>query len=88
MLVEYLWEACIAKPPSKSILVLRRCTETRNMQVERVASAYEACALHDAAEGAMAVAVRANKFVDDAAPWTAFKKVSTLCASCLCLCRS
>ncbi len=46
------------------------------MQVERVAAAYEACALHEAAEGSMAVAVRANKFVDDAAPWTAFKKVS------------
>ncbi|KAK9856863.1 hypothetical protein WJX84_009314 [Apatococcus fuscideae] len=45
-------------------------------EVAKVAAAYEACALHEAADGAMAVAVRANKFVDESAPWTSFKKGS------------
>ena len=47
--------------------------------MNKVAAAYEACALHEAAEGAMNVAVRANKFVDESAPWTSFKKVLWLC---------
>ena len=53
------------------------------MQVTKVAAAYEACALHEAAEGAMNVAVRANKFVDDRAPWTSFKKVQLSCLTSL-----
>ena len=53
------------------------------MQVTKVAAAYEACALHEAAEGAMNVAVRANKFVDDRAPWTSFKKVLLSCLALL-----
>jgi len=43
-------------------------------QVEAAAAAYEALALHEAVEAAVAIAARGNLLMEEVAPWTAFKK--------------
>lgn len=51
------------------------------MQVEAAAAAYEALALHEAVEAALAIAARGNLYMANAEPWTAFKKVKSVCVT-------
>ncbi len=46
-------------------------------QVTAAAQAYEELRLHDALEAVVAIANRGNLYMEQVAPWTAFKKVST-----------
>ena len=45
------------------------------MQVTAAAEAYEDLRLHDALEAVVAIASRGNLYMEQVAPWTAFKKV-------------
>lgn len=45
-------------------------------QVPLVAEAYERLAFHEAAHAAIALSSRCNLYLQETAPWTAFKKVS------------
>lgn len=46
-------------------------------QVTAAAQAYEELRLHDALEAVVAIANRGNLYMEQIAPWTAFKKVSS-----------
>jgi methionyl-tRNA synthetase len=48
------------------------------LQVEAAACAYEELRLHEALEAALAIANRGNLYMEEVAPWTAFKKVHCL----------
>jgi Anticodon binding domain of methionyl tRNA ligase len=48
------------------------------IQVPVVAGAYERMAFHEAAHAAVAISSRGNLFLQETAPWTAFKKVRAL----------
>ena len=48
------------------------------IQVPLVAGAYERMAFHEAAHGAVAISSRGNLFLQETAPWTAFKKARAL----------
>jgi methionyl-tRNA synthetase len=43
-----------------------------------VAGVYERMAFHEAAHGAVAISSRGNLYLQETAPWTAFKKVPAL----------
>ena len=45
-------------------------------QAERAAAAYSEFRLHDALEAALAISNRGNQYMEEVAPWTAFKKAS------------
>lgn len=44
-------------------------------QVAAAAAAYEELRLHDAMEAVVSIAGRGNLYMEQVAPWTAFKKV-------------
>lgn len=44
-------------------------------QVKAAGEAYEELRLHDAMEAVVAIASRGNLYMEQTAPWTAFKKV-------------
>lgn len=47
--------------------------------MEAAAAAYEALALHEAVEAALAIAARGNLYMANAEPWSAYKKVLSIC---------
>lgn len=46
------------------------------LQAAKAAAAYSDFRIHDALEAALAVSNRGNQYMEEVAPWAAFKKVS------------
>ena len=46
------------------------------LQAAKAAAAYSEFRIHDALEAALAISNRGNQYMEEVAPWTAFKKVS------------
>ena len=48
------------------------------LQAEKAAAAYSEFRIHDALEAALAISNKGNQYMEEVAPWTAFKKVSAV----------